>query len=271
MTPLLPLLLLGALSGDAVTQTPAPSTQPAPQTAPAAKPAAPRPRPTTPPSGATATLTVNVTDGGGLPLQGVDVRASGALDREGSSLATGFVRFLNLRGGDYRLRFAHPKFVLLERDVTVRPGVSQTIDVMLSPAPVAEPPVERVAPAPLSSANTAPPGDPASAAIPDFIEKNFIGGRDPLKESPLGCTASAKTTLVQVNTELPERALPDADETILVVYGEGTLRLGNRDVTLSSKALSLAVIPRGTVRGVTRKGRNPLIFVSVLSGPPCTR
>jgi len=268
MTPLLPLLLLGALSGHADAQDPAPSTQPAPQTAPAAKPAAPRPRPAAPAT-ATATLTVNITDGGGLPLQGVDVRASGALDREGVSLATGFVRFLNLRGGDYRLRFAHPKFVLLERDVTMRPGVSQTIDVRLSPAPEGEAPAEP-APAP-PSANTAPPGEPASVAIPDFIEKNFIGGRDPLKENPLGCTASAKTTLVQVNNTLPERALADADEAILVVYGEGTVRLGNRDVSVSSKALSLVVIPRGTVRGITRKGRNPLIFVSVLSGPPCTR
>ena len=53
---------------------------------------------------------------------------SGPLDREGTSLAGGIVRFLNLRGGDYRLRFAHPKFVLLERDVTMRPGASQTVE-----------------------------------------------------------------------------------------------------------------------------------------------
>jgi hypothetical protein len=270
MTALLPLLLLGVLSGHADAQTPAPSTQPAPQPAPAAKPPAPRPRAAAQAPTATATLTVNITDGGGLPLQGVDVRASGALDREGTSLATGFVRFLNLRGGDYRLRFAHPKFVLLERDVTMRPGVSQSIDVMLSPAPDVEAPAEKPAP-PAATANTAPPGDPASVAIPDFIEKNFIGGRDAQKEDPLGCTASAKTTMVQVNNAMPERALADADEAILVVYGEGTVRLGNRDVSVSSKALSLVVVPRGTVRGITRKGRNPLIFVSVLSGPPCTR
>ena len=269
MTPLLPLLLLGALSGHADAQDPAPPTQPAPQAAPAAKPAAPRPRPAAPAT-ATGTLTVNITDGGGLPLQGVDVRASGALDREGVSLATGFVRFLNLRGGDYRLRFAHPKFVLLERDVTMRPGVSQTVDVMLSPAPEVEAPAEKPAPAPPTS-STAPPGVPNSVAIPDFIERNFIGGRDPMKEDPLGCTASAKTTMVQVNNAMPERALADADEAILVVYGEGTVRLGNKDVSVSSKALSLVVVPRGTVRGITRKGRNPLIFVSVLSGPPCTR
>jgi hypothetical protein len=268
MTPLLPLMLLGALSGNPDGQAPAPATQPAPQPAPA-QPAAPRSRPA--PSTATATLTITISDGGGLPVQGVEVRASGPLDREGTSLASGLVRFLNLRGGEYRLRFTHPKFVLLERDVAMRPGVSQNIDVALSPSPAAEAQVEKAPPeTPATAASNAPPGEPATVAIPDFIERHFIGGRDATKEDPIGCTASAKTTLVQVRDPLPERALADSDEVIIVVYGEGSLRLGDRDVALSAKALSLAVIPRGTVRGITRKGRNPLIFVSVLSGPPCT-
>ena len=147
---------------------------------------------------ATGTLTVNITDGGGLPVQGVDVRASGPLDREGTSLAGGLVRFLNLRGGDYRLRFAHPKFVLLERDVTMRPGASQTIDVMLSPAPDAPEPV--AAPAPAASGGEQRAGWRAAHRRGRGFrrERNFISGRDGIKEDPLGCTASAKTTLVQV-------------------------------------------------------------------------
>ena len=268
MTSLLPLLLLGALSGSADAQSPAPTPQPAPQTD-TTKPAAPRPRAAAASASATGTLTVNITDGGGLPVQGVEVRASGPLDREGTSLAGGLVRFLNLRGGDYRLRFAHKKYVLLERDVTMRPGASQTIDVMLSPAPDAPEPVAAPAPAPATAVNNAPAGEPRTVAVVDFVERNFISGRDGLKEDPLGCTASAKTTLVQVRDPLKERALADADEVIYVVAGEGTLRLGNRDVALT--ATTLSVVPRGTVRGITRKGRNPLIYVSVLSGPPCTR
>ena len=269
MTPLLlPLLLLGALSGHAHAQAPTPTSQPAPQTAPAPPPAAPRPR--SAPTTATGTLTINISDGGGLPVQGVQARASGPGDREGTSLAGGIVRFLNMRGGDYRIRFAHPKFVLLERDVTMRPGASQTIDVVLSPAPDAPAPstTSQPAPAPTPVVN-APAGEPRTVAVVDFVERNFISGRNGIKEDPLGCTASAKTTLVQVRDPLPERALADADEVIYVVAGEGTLRLGNRDVALS--ATTLSVVPRGTVRGITRKGRNPLIYVSVLSGPPCTR
>ena len=94
-------------------------------------------------------------------------------------------------------------------------------------------------------------------------------GSDPLKEDQLGCTASAKTTLLQVRDPLPERAVADADEVLYVVAGEGTLRLGNRDVPLS--ATTLAIVPRGTVRALTRRGRNPLILLSTVSGPPCTK
>jgi hypothetical protein len=267
MTRLLLPLLLGALSGHADVQPPT-TPQPAPQTTPAPKPATPRPRPV--PTTATGTLTINIADGGGLPVQGVQARASGPTDREGTSLAGGMVRFLNMRGGDYRIRFAHPKFVLLERDVAMRPGASQTIDIVLSAAPEAPEPSTTSAPAPAPTpAVTAPAGEPRTVAVVDFVERNFIRGRDGIKEDPLGCTASAKTTLVQVRDPLPERALADSDEVIYVVAGEGTLRLGNRDVALS--ATTLSVVPRGTVRGITRKGRNPLIYVSVLSGPPCTR
>ena len=263
MTSVLPLLLLGGLSAGAGPQA-APPPPPA-QAAPAPKPAAQRSR-----GPATATLTMTITDGGGLPVQGVEVRGSGPVEREGSSLASGIVRFLGLRSGTYRLRFTHPKYVLLERDVVIRAGAPQSIDVMLSEAPQAPEPDEPAEPEPAPEpVVAAPAGEPRAVRVVDFVEDNFISGRDPLKEDSLGCTASAKTTLVQVRDPQPERALADTDEVIYVVAGEGTLRLGNRDVALS--ATTLAVVPRGIVRGITRKGRNPLIFVSVQSGPPCTR
>ena len=264
----LPLFLLSAtLSAPPGAQAPAPAPQPAPQTVPAPRPAAQRPRAQ---SAATSTLEVTVADPGGMPLQGVNVTASGPLDRDGTTLASGLVRFLNMRGGNYRLRFAHPRFVLLERDVTVRAGQPLSVDVTLSRASEEPEAAEKPeTPPPAPTPTSAPAGEPRSVAVVDFVERNFISGRDPVKEDQLGCTASAKTTLLQVREPLPERSLADADEVIYVVAGEGTLRLGSRDVPLS--ATTLAVVPRGTVRGVTRKGRNPLIFVSVLSGPACTR
>ena len=56
---------------------------------------------------------------------------------------------------------------------------------------------------------------------------------------------------------------------LYVVAGEGTLRLGNRDLPLASS--TIAIVPRGTVRGLTRKGKNPLIVLSVVSGQACTK
>jgi mannose-6-phosphate isomerase-like protein (cupin superfamily) len=266
--PLLSLVVVG-LSVPAFAQpapTPAPPAQPTPA-APAAGAQTPRPRAATVTSN--ATITVTVTDGSGLPVPGVHVMASGAMDRDGTTINNGVVRFLNLKSGDYRLRFAHDRFVLLERDVPVR-GASVNVDVMLSKAPdrpadTPPPPV----PAASVTPNNAPAGDPRTVAVVDYVEKNFIRGGDPLKEDQLGCTASAKTLLLQLRDPLPEHANPDADEVLYVVAGEGTLRLGNRNVPLS--ATTLAIVPRGTVRGLSRKGRNPLILLSTVSGPACTK
>ena len=219
-------------------------------------------------AGATSTLTITVADGGGLPIPGVEVRVTGPVEREGTTLPNGVARFLNMRAGQYRLRFAHEKYVLLERDVTIRAGAPLAIDVMLSSAPEPEAPPEPETPAAVPAGSDAPPGDPAVVALVDFIERNFISSRETSKTSQLGCTASAETTLLQIRDPLPERALPDADEVIYVVAGEGTLRLGNRDVPLSGS--TMAVVPRGTVRGLTQRGRNPLIVLSVVSGPACT-
>ena len=120
----------------------------------------------------------------------------------------------------------------------------------------------------IDSANNAPPGDARALSIVDFLESNHLSGRDPSRTDQLGCTASAKTTLVQVRDSLEEKSLADADEVLYVVAGEGSLRLGNKDVSLA--AGGLAVVPRGTARGLTRKGKNPLMVLSVVSGPPCT-
>jgi mannose-6-phosphate isomerase-like protein (cupin superfamily) len=98
---------------------------------------------------------------------------------------------------------------------------------------------------------------------------NHLSGRDPIKSDQLGCTASARTTLLQIRDDLEEKSMPDADEVLYVVAGQGSLRLGNKDVPL--EAGGLAVVPRGTVRGLSRKGKNPLIVLSVVSGPPCTK
>jgi mannose-6-phosphate isomerase-like protein (cupin superfamily) len=238
-------------------------------------PAAPAPR-AAPSSGPRAsTVTVSVTNESGTPLQGVTVTVTGPVTRTVTTVANGTARLLGMRSGTYRLRFEHPGFITLERDVTMRAGAVPEIDVTLSPGTAPPSPAEaaetesRENAPPEPEREAAPPGDPRYVTIVDFLDKNLIGGREPSKRDELGCTASARTTLLQLRESGKEEARTDADEVLYVVAGEGTLRLGNRDLPLSSSAT--AIVPRGTVRGLTRKGRNPLIVLSVVSGPPCTK
>jgi mannose-6-phosphate isomerase-like protein (cupin superfamily) len=212
-------------------------------------------------------MTVGAVDGTGAPVPGAHVIVSGPVDRDAETREDGTIRLLRMRTGAYRVRVEHVRFITLERDVTLRAGQPQTVEMTLSeaPPPPAEP-EEPEEPAPPAQ-DDAPPGEPRSLLVTDFIEKNFIG-RDPTREDELGCTASARTRLIQLREALPEQSSADSDEVLYVIAGEGTLRLGNRDVALQSSAL--AIVPRGTVRAITRKGRNPLIVLSVVSGRACT-
>jgi mannose-6-phosphate isomerase-like protein (cupin superfamily) len=279
MRVLLSCLVAVVVTTDAVAQTPAPPAQPpaqtpaqppaAPPTTPAPKKPAPTKRQQPAQSQVPTSVTVAITDGSGAPLDNVHVSATGPVSRQTLSIDTGIARLNSVKPGDYRLRFEKEGFVTLERDLTVKGGSPATIDVSLSPAP---PPPPAPEPAPAAGSN-APPGKAQWVDLADFIEKNFIRGGDTQKEDEIGCTAGARATVLQVRDAVPEKARPDGDETIFVIAGEGTLRLGNQDVPLSSKDGTFAVVPRGTVRGLTRtgKGKSPLIVLSVVSGPPCTK
>jgi len=171
----------------------------------------------------------------------------------------------NMRAGAYRLRFVRDGFTTLDRDITVRAGEPLVVDVALSAAvapKAAEPPP---ATAPVAGANKplGPAGEPKLIPIPTFIEKNFIG-REGQKDSPLGCTSTGTATLIQLREALLNQTHEDADEWIYVVAGEGALRLGTADQHL--QAGTFALIPHTAAHGLLPSGRNPLIFISFLSG-----
>jgi len=241
------------------------TAQPAPTTPPA-QPAAPAraARPATPP-----TVTIQTTDSSGLPLGNVQVSVHGPITREGSTDDNGTLRLTNMRPGTYRLRFSHTGSIALERDITVRAAEPMTVDVMLNnaPAPPPPPPPPPPAPEPAKPA-LGPPADPKTTAIPMFVEKNFIGGREPRKDSELGCTSTGSATLHQLREAWVGRFHNDADEWVYVVAGTATLRIGSNDQSLSPGTFSL--IPRTVVHSIVPTGRTPLIIVSILSGAPCT-
>ena len=212
------------------------------------------------------TVAVTVSDKTGAPIGDAAVSMLSDQPRETKTTAGGIARFLTVKPGEYRLRFDKDGFVSLERDIAVKGGAPVDLEVTLTPMP-APPPPKSPDPTP---ASTAPAGDAKALSVVDFLEGNHLSGRDPIKSDQLGCTACfPRTMLLQIRDDLQEKSTPDADEVLYVVAGQGSLRLGNKDVAL--EAGGLAVVPRGTVRGLSRKGKNPLIVLSVVSGPPCTK
>jgi mannose-6-phosphate isomerase-like protein (cupin superfamily) len=237
-------------------QTAAP--RPAAPAAPAAPRAAARP----------VTLTIQVTDTLGAPLADTQVITTGPVAREGVTAPDGSLRLTNMRAGNYRLRFTREGSMTLERDLTMRVGESLTVDVSLSaaPAPAKAEPVKPSIPEPAAQ-TLPPPGDAKITPVPLFLEKNFISGREGRKESSLGCTATGTATLHQLREAWLNHAHEDADEWIYVVAGEGTLRIGTADQRVQAGTFSL--VPHTIGHALLPQGRNPLIIISVLSGPRC--
>ena len=241
------------------------ASAPTPTTAPA-KPAAPaavrKPRPPQP-------AVIVVRDVSGTPLTEVQVTITGN-DRQSAATDAQGTAQVALPDGSYRLRFEHEGFITLERDVAVRAARPEKIEVALSRAPIEEappppPPAPEPVPAPAPEPEV-PAGPATSVSISAFLDKNFIG-REPLKESVLGCTPSAITRVLQLRDPLAEHSHGQVDEVLYIVAGTGSIRLG--DQTLKMEPGSVTVIPRGMRHAIERSGRNPLIFLSTLAGAPC--
>ncbi|MEO5739476.1 MAG: carboxypeptidase regulatory-like domain-containing protein [Vicinamibacterales bacterium] len=216
------------------------------------------------------TLTVQLTNPAGEPLADVTATTTtGPVSREGVTGAEGSLRWVNMRPGNYRLRFTREGSMTLERDVTLRAGEPLIVEAALAPAPVA--PVAPVAPPAPVASNTPgklpPPGDPKVTPVPLFLERNFIGGREARKDSLLGCTPTGTAMLHQLRDSWLAHMHDDADEWIYVVAGEGTLRLGASEQKIQAGTFSL--VPHTISHALIPQGRNPLIVISVLSGPPC--
>ena len=245
-----------------------PAATPQPSTPSASAAQAPKPRPR--PSSATTTALLFITDGTGRPVEGVTVTVMGPVDREVKSPASGPTRIEGLRAGTYRVRFTREGFVTFEKEISWRARTAAPeMSITLNPAPA--PPAPPTPPAPVkpepSASNLPPPGTPKTMSLLDFIEKNFISGREPHKEDLIGCSGVGQTMLWQIRDPWTGREHESADAMVYVVAGDGTLRLGDRDVNITNG--SFAVVPRGTTYGFTRRGRNPLIILAVLSGAPC--
>ena len=251
----------------------APATAPPPAAKPPVARAAtqaPRPRPS---GSASTTALLFITDGTGRAIENVTVNVMGPVDREVKSPSSGATRIEGLRAGTYRVRFTHDRFITFEKEIVWRAGTAQpelAITLNAATERPAPPPtvVTTVVQAPsVSVSKLPPPGTPKTMSLPDFIEKNFISGREPQKENLIGCSGVGQALLWQIREPWTGRQHDGADGMVYVVGGEGTLRVGDHDVTVT--AGSFSVVPRGTPYSLSRRGRNPLIVLAVLAGAPC--
>ena len=231
------------------------------------------PEPRARPSSSSTMVFVHVKDASGHPLPGVRLLLAGTAGGEFTTDDEGVVRIPSMHDGPYHLRFEKKEFIATERDLTLRGGQPDVIDVALGAAPPPPPAAPKPPVPPLASrpaAATPPPaaGEQKTVSIPAFLEGNFIG-REPLKESILSCTTTATTRLLQLRDGLAEHVHANVDETLYVVAGEGAL-LTPKHYAVPVAPGSLSVVPRGTPHALERRGKNPLIVLSMLSGGPCT-
>jgi mannose-6-phosphate isomerase-like protein (cupin superfamily) len=220
-------------------------------------------------------MTVFVTDPTGAPQAGVKVSADGPIVREGLTGREGSVTLQGLRSGQYRLRFESDRFVTLEKEVTLKGGGIEEIEVALTraPAPVkpAEPP-PAPKPAP-TSGSFLPPADPNASvevtSVVDWLAKNRLERGEPRKEGTVARTALQTTALLQVRDALRDRSHADADEVIYVINGSAVLSSKGRQQSIETGAL--VVVPRGVVVTIENRGREPLWALSVLTPPIAPR
>ena len=213
-------------------------------------------------------MTVKVTDSTGAPLVGAKVTATGPATRAAATDATGTVRFLALRGGNYRLRFESPTTITLERDVVLRAG-AEPIEVTPSPAPPPPPPPPPPEPTrsdPISGRGPLQAPQPRTVAIPEFVDRNKRGSREPAKTTQVACGATSVTNLVQIREPLKDQSIPTPTccSTSLPARDSGAA-----DRRRAAVVGTFSLIPRGTTYTLQRNGRNDLFVLMSLTDTPC--
>jgi hypothetical protein len=111
-----------------------------------------------------------------------------------------------------------------------------------------------------------PKGEPATIAIVDLLEKEFVG-RQPRRETLLSCSGLERASMIQLNEPLPTRLYENADAIYYVLGGEGSIQMNGRETRLGLNAF--ASVPRGTSHSFSRRGNRSLVLLAVLSGEPC--
>ncbi|HYN07680.1 MAG TPA: carboxypeptidase regulatory-like domain-containing protein [Vicinamibacterales bacterium] len=267
-------------------QNPPPAQQtppPKPQTPPTTTQPPPAPKPQTtarPPSSASnrpGVLELSVTTMVGMTIPNATVRAEGPTTRMGTTGPDGRIAFDNMTAGTYRVRIERESFITLEKEIAVWAGGRTPAQAVLSagmattaapapPPPAAAPPPASSVAAPSVAAPVFKPGEPRILSLTDIAEQ-LLRETDPIAERALGCSGATASRLIRVRESLASHTHADADEMLYIVAGDATLKLGDKEQNIAPGWFS--VVPRGMAHTITRRGRNPLLILSSISGPAC--
>jgi mannose-6-phosphate isomerase-like protein (cupin superfamily) len=260
---LLSLLLAQATAPPKAAPAPQPPTTP-PKAAPA-QPRTPTARQAAP--GAVSGMAIVVTDGKGMPFEGVTVEVTGESSKSGTTNSAGQISFPGLRAGTYRLRFFGDGVTAFEREVTLKAGAITQLPIVLTAAAA---PKVTVAPAPPPPAPPPPPavgpvGEPQLGSLTNLAdrEKNTKERREML----LSCSGNTRNVLLVLTGEQPQRVYEGAESTYYVISGQGSASVGKIQSAIT--AGSFIAVPRGTPFSLTRQGNRPLALLWTLSGEPC--
>lgn len=201
------------------------------------------------------TVDVRVTDRTGRPLEEADVEFEGPSVREGRTDATGVMTFRNVTPGPYRIRVSHAGFLTLEKEVVIEGNARVSVEAALTAGEQGT-----------SVYLAGPGGSPNLVSIPDLAE-SMLDDPATVVERTVGCAGGQRSRLILLRDTLPSVRHANADETLYVVAGEASVTID----TVSQAAAPgwLGTVPRGAVHSVVRRGRNPVILLSIVSGEPC--
>jgi mannose-6-phosphate isomerase-like protein (cupin superfamily) len=213
------------------------------------------------------TVVLTIVNDSGAPVADAVVRMSGPADRGGTSGSDGAVTFQNVPAGTYRARITADGLITFEKEIVVRAGARQTAEARLTPAPPppAPPPPPPAEPKP-DPMPTLKAGDPRSVSLPDLLPE-MLRGSQPLVEREIGCSGATTSRVIVARENIAIHRHAEVDEVLYVVAGEATITLADKDQNVEPGWYTL--VPRGMSHAIARRGRNPLVLLSIQSGQPC--
>ena len=183
----------------------------------------------------------------------------------------GQVNFSQLQAGTYRLRFSGDAVTTFEREVTLTSGKPTGLDISLSPAPAPREVIKEIpAPAPTAPKSVVGPmGQAQLTSLYDLAVKE-LKSKTPRREILIACSGNLRTTVIllpEKDQTLPKSMYEGAEASYYMLGGEATVRVGSEEKVLNPGGYAAA--PRGVPVTIARRGKDPTVILSLLSGEPC--